>query len=218
MMTKSFPYLIYKYLILNGSVSLPGFGNLEIVRIHARNDFAQRTYYPPEYVFKFRNTSGSITSSFIKFLEKNNFGFDEVEENLKKFAKELKAHIQYEGKLDWAGIGTFSKLSEELYVFQEKIRSINLYSPVKYEHVIRENVQHTVLVGDIEQSNVQMEEYFESQKKNKGLSRWERGFIYLFVLASMALLYRFSKGNFSLFQPRIEKIAPAQPSKNYINN
>lgn len=215
MHTHSLPALVYKYLILNGSVSIPGFGNLEISRVPAKNDFIEKRCSAPEYIIRFRNTAGSITTSFIHFLERNHFLSDDINVSFQHFSKDIKSHIQLEGKLDWSGLGTFSKLSDDLYLFQEKVKSINFFQSVTYTHVLREKIEHNLLVGDSEQSNVQMEAFFDEQNRSVGIENWKKSFLYLFFVASLLLFYRFTKGNFTLFQHRIEKIVPALPTNTY---
>ncbi len=218
MQANSLPALIYKYLILNGSVSIPGFGNLEIIRSNSRNDFAQKTYYPSDYIIKFRNTAGTLTSAFVKFLERNHLISEDLETSFHHFAKDIKSHVQAEGKLEWAGLGTFTRLSEDLYVFQERVKTIGLFQPISYKHVLREKIEHNVLVGDNEHSNVQMEAYFEDQNRSVGLSFWKKSFLYLLLIAALCLFYRFTKGSFTIFQYRTEKLILSTPQETYIKH
>ena len=215
MYAHSLPALVYKYLILNGSVSIPGFGNLEISRSPSKNDFAEKEYSAPEYLIRFRNSSTALTSSFIRFLERNQLVTDNIENDFQVFSKDIKSHIRTEGKLDWGGLGTFTQLSDDFYVFQERVKSIRLFKIIPYKHVLREKIEHNVLVGDTEQSNIQMEAFFDEQNATPSMVGWKKSFLILLFIASLFLFYRFTKGNFTIFQHRIEKVFPAIPPKTY---
>ena len=60
---------IYRFLILNGSVNLPGLGSLEILHLPAINDLNKQQISSPSSVTKFRNDEFlSESIDLIKYL------------------------------------------------------------------------------------------------------------------------------------------------------
>ena len=99
--------ILYKYLILNGSMSIPDFGSFEVYTQHALNDFRRNKLLPPKQSIRFKK---EINQNFLPLVSYIQTKIDTTEDHivrlLRVFSDQLKKKIYAEEKVFWEGIGS----------------------------------------------------------------------------------------------------------------
>ena len=134
-----------RYLLQFHHVYIPQVGTIRLVQQPARLDVANKLLYPPYFTIQHAQ-EGWLTKHQLWYFG-NQLHFDDVatRNSLEDIGTQLKRSIEQQA-FDWHGIGTFS-LQDQRVQFQPH-QHPDLLQPVTAERVLRENVQHTVLVGD----------------------------------------------------------------------
>jgi hypothetical protein len=154
-----------------------------------RLDVADKLIYSPVYHTQYRREY-EVSDHQLHFLvnessEKENFGRE-----LFSFGEKLNGRIRI-SPFHWKGFGTLRYASSEIVFEPYEIR-LETLQPVPAQKVLRENVQHQMLVGDQQMTSQQISEVFlqvESKRSWVSVIGW-----ILFVLAIIAiLLFLYSK-------------------------
>ncbi len=160
--------LLYKYLVLNQHLSIPGVGSFDMVQVPARLDFINRSIQAPEPIVKFTNKTAIADKKFYAFVA-NETNISEVDaiKQLHEFAYQLKSDIQTSHEVTLPGMGILKKETGGHLSFESAPVLHDYFPSAVAERVIHENTEHTILVGDDEFSNIEMEELLEEQAKIK---------------------------------------------------
>lgn len=211
------PQVLYRYFSLNGNVHIPGLGHLNLCRIPAINDFIGKKILPFSYVIRFDRWEENIPEEQTAYIQKYT-GLDktQLEDQLRLLGEEMKSRLQQEGKIDWQGVGSFMLNENGEIVFHQKMNNTATHSDVRYKHVIREKVDHPVVVGEQETTLAEMEDYFEEKPKQRFFSGWRLGAAILLIVIVSALSFRFFIGNFSLFEPMYSPLTPIDPASTHV--
>jgi len=208
--------ILYKYLILNGSMSIPDFGSFEVYTHHALNDFPSKKLLPPKQSIRFKKEINQNFAPLIKYLQTRiNATEDHIVRLLSDFSAQLKKKIYTEEKVDWDGIGSLITSPNGEINILSKSDQADYYEEKGYKQVLRENNQHSVLVGDEEKTNTEMIEFFEVKKKENKFTSWIYMLIFMFILSIACLFMRLSMGNFSILDARHAPIKMSYPSNTY---
>ena len=208
--------ILYKYLILNGSMSIPDFGSFEVFTHHALNDFPSKKLLPPRQSIRFKK---EITHNFVPLINylqpRINATEDHIVRLLRDFSDQLKKKIYAEEQVDWDGIGSLITSPNGEINILTKADQADYYEEKGYKQVLRENYQHSVLVGDEEKTNTEMIEFFEEETKQNKFTSWTFISFYILILAMAFLFMRMSMGNFSIMDARHAPIKMTYPSNTY---
>jgi len=208
--------ILYKYLILNGSMSIPDFGSFEVYTHHALNDFPSQKLLPPKQSIRFKKEINQNFAPLINYLQTRiNATEDHILRLLSDFSDQLKKKIYTEEKVDWDGIGSLITSPNGEINILSKLDQADYYAEKGYKHVLRENNQHAVLVGDEEKTNTEMIEFFEVKKKENIFSSWINMLIFMLILSMAFFFIRLSMGNFSILDGRHAPIKMTYPSNTY---
>ncbi len=211
------PQVLYRYFSLNGNVHIPGLGHLNLCRIPAINDFIGKKILPFSYVIRFDRWEDSIPAEQIAYIQKyTGLEKSQLEDQLRNLGEEMKLRLHQEGKIDWQGVGSFMLNENGEIVFHQKMNNTATHSDVRYKHIIREKVDHPVVVGEQETTLAEMEDYFEEKPKQRFFSGWRLGAAILLILIVSALSFRFFIGNFNLFEPMYSPINPIDPVSTHL--
>ena len=216
MLAYPIPTIIYKFLLLNGSVAIPDFGVFELKHTPAGNDFTLKTIQPPQYTIRFaKHINGnpisliSYISSIAKVTE------DHAIQLLNDFSVHLRKKIATDKKAEWLGLGLITESSDGVVEFQPKLHSSDYFTGIHYQHVLRHHNNHQVKVGEEEKTKVEMDAFFEDQKKGYQLVSWKMTAIYLLMLSIIILFFRFTISNYTIMEPRWNPIKASIPAASY---
>lgn len=210
------PSLLYRYFSLNGKVSIPGLGDLSMVRVPAVIDFSTKQLFPPYQVLKFKTNNTDSTpeqSSYIARLSGMNNEL--VDNELKVLGDSLRARLMAERKLEWMDVGSFSVSDDGEIGFVPKTVTTDFFLPVQFTHVLRPDAEHTIKVGEDEKTNTDMEVFFEDQRANAGKSKWQKAALVLVLIALMLIGIRFMFGSFDLRESRYNPLKFITPKATY---
>lgn len=142
--------LLIKYLVQNGRVCIPHIGTIEIVQEVPRLDIADQVLTPPCYKTVF-SEQDIIPEHQLQYISSTN---NSPKKELLSFGEKLRARVHDE-PVNLNGLGKLRYASNSI-VFEPESIHLSSLQPVAAQKVIRENVQHNVLVGDREMDSHQM--------------------------------------------------------------
>ncbi|MDP9229764.1 MAG: hypothetical protein M3O67_03705 [Bacteroidota bacterium] len=185
--------VLYQYLIQHKQVSLPGIGTFLLNRKTAQADFANKLFLPPSYSFVLdRNKDTPKKKLFIWLSAVLNISEWDAIKKVNDFSFELKNQVNAGNDIKWKGIGVFRKglagdikFESEQLVFEQ---------PVPGEKIIRENAEHTMMVGEWERTSTEMTELLAQPGKETKRSYWLTGAIIIGILIIFLVLYFFEHG------------------------
>lgn len=210
------PNLLYRYFSQTGEVTIPNIGNLVSIKRHSINDFVSRELRPVAEAVNFNPDALAIKQQQYEYLEKQ-LGSEsgQVREALVLLGEELHQKLHVEKKLEWMGVGSFFVDESGKIQFQPKTKHVEMYKPIHYQHVIRKDAVYEMRVGEENKSTIEMETFFEDQKKSIVDNQWKIGALILVGVIIVSIFVRYSKGNFSLLDGRYNKIEFKAVDKTY---
>ena len=216
MQSHPIPTIIYKFLLLNGSVAIPDFGVFELMHTPAGNDFTQKTILPPQYTIRFAKDINGNPISLISYISSiAKVTEDHAIQLLNDFSLHLRKKIATDKKAEWLGLGLITESSDGVVEFQPKLHSSDYFTGIHYQHVLRQHNNHQVKVGEEEKTKVEMEAFFEDQKKGYQLVSWKMTAIYLLMLSVIILFFRFTISNYTILEARWNPIKASIPAASY---
>jgi predicted nucleic acid-binding Zn ribbon protein len=150
-------------------------------------DVADKRISSPVYITQYKKTD-EVPDHQFRFLSNGRGENDSFMEELFSFGEKLKRKIQ-NSPFHWKGFGTLRFSSNELLFEPDNIELDGL-QPVPAQKVLRENVQHNMLVGDQEMTSQQVTEVLnkvESKRPWFMVLGWI--VLILAVIAIIILLY-----------------------------
>lgn len=167
------------YLLQFHRVSIPFIGTIELLPQPARLDVVDKVIYPPYYTPSYLQDE-RISRHQLYFLSSElQADLQSTEQFLEKMGRELSDRIK-NAPFVWNGIGTFTYVNNQ-FTFEPQPASTPL-PPVPAERVLREHVQHSVLVGDQVVLSEAYPELEERPLKNYST-------LILWIVAALALLF-----------------------------
>jgi Bacterial DNA-binding protein len=187
--------LLKEFTALHHQIYLPGIGKIALEKSPARADFSDKMFYPPKDEWKFFEGSYSNDDSLIYFISgKKNISIAGAMEVLENFCSSIKSAIKNSEEIKIPGIGILKKDSSGSLQLETVIRDTLLLKPVIAERVIRKDSEHTILVGDTEKTNFQMNELLHSGELAVNAKWWAWAGA-LFVFTAGLIAYNFSQNN-----------------------
>jgi hypothetical protein len=138
--------LLTKYLVQYKRVSIPHIGTFEIVQQSPQLLIADKTISGPVFITRYVNND-RVTEHQVRFIAScEKTAKETLQEELSLFGQNLKSRIE-QSPFRWNGFGTLRYAASGLVFDAQNIEFDSLkYVPAK--KVVRENAQHTILVGD----------------------------------------------------------------------
>jgi hypothetical protein len=182
--------LLYKYLMLNDQVCIPGVGRFLKQRQAAAFNFSNKVFEPPIYTISFREEPVSADKKFYAFVSKEQ-GIEEVDavRKFNDFAYEFKHHLTHHNQTQLPGFGLMKRNAAGEIVFEEASLVNNYFPSTAAERIVRENSEHQILVGDTERTNAQMQVLLDDGSEPSVKKRWWIGAAVLALLAIAAIVY-----------------------------
>jgi len=173
------------YLFLHRSISIPGLGTIYLETLPASADVADRTILPPLYQFRFDKYFDAPDREFFSFLatQRNSLDFEAIKW-YNEFSTDLRNRIRTEDEVQWDGVGILKKDEAGNTIF-ETIGDKGIFmAPTPALRVNRHNASHTLLVGDQEKTNFEMNEWLHDEATHRRKRSW---WIIALILAVIAL-------------------------------
>lgn len=186
------------YLFQHRSISIPGLGTIYLETFSANADVADRTILPPAYRFRFDKYFDAPDREFFSYIasQENILDYEAIK-LYNEFSFDLRNRIRSEEKVSWDGVGILKKDDTGNILFEQVPEKDHFMLPTPAMRVNRQNAQHTLLVGDQERTNVEMNEWLtEDAAAGKKRSWWIIALI-LAILALAILGWHFSSNGWS---------------------
>lgn len=146
--------LFTKYLVQYGRVCIPHIGTFELETQPPRHDIADKRFMPPTFVTRYSRLEKLSAHQSSYFAFSNHSSREKMEDEIASFGAQLKNKIR-QAPFQWNGLGTLRLQSSEI-LFEPAGIKLSSLNPVPAHKVIRENVQHQVLVGDHQMTSQQV--------------------------------------------------------------
>ena len=172
--------LLAKYLHQYKQLHLPGIGSFEVVEQPARLEYADRLIYPPHAEIRYSET-GTLNEAQLDFLEEE-LGVNRymVERQLLQFVQDFKQKLHVQS-FTWHGLGNLSFRQNRLEFQPEQLSNL---TPIEAHKVIRENAQHTVLIGEQEVQSGDVPGYLHGAGRKRSI------FVLIgWILLALAILF-----------------------------
>lgn len=206
------PTYLLRYFNQRGSVTVPGLGKLVNHRTASFIDVANRRISPPSEHLHFQEGDQQISDHELHYLTRiMGVNEDDLRKNLTLISEQILEKLSSEKKLEWMGIGSFVIDEDGKIGFNPKQQHLEIFRSIPYTHVIRENTQHEILVGDEQRYTHEMEEYFEEQRHEKKEKRWRTAALVLISIGLALLLARYMLGSYSVFEGRYSAFSAKEP-------
>jgi nucleoid DNA-binding protein len=176
---------IHKYFALHKTVSLPGIGSFTVETQNAKLDFIEKTLRAPVYNIRY-NKYDKADENFYLFLSKET-GVDETDAygNFNNFLQQLKDELERERVVILEGIGTLTKNALGYsFVASETVQKY--FPDLHAERIIREDAQHTVMVGERERTSAEMHKHFQNRDVKE--EKWMVSALILGVIGVAAIV------------------------------
>lgn len=147
--------IIASSLFQKKTCRLPGIGKLELVSTPAEYDFPNRQIKAPGQTILFVSSSSAE-------------GFNEFS----AISSMMKDELKRKGRVEVTGLGIFTTDENEEIQFEPVSVPSELLQPVKAEKVIHKDAAHSILVGDKETTNVEMNEYYSEGENAGSKNKW----------------------------------------------
>lgn len=153
--------LLSKYLLQYKRVCIPHVGTFELVQASPKLNVAEKILTPPSFQTRYLN---------LEVIPQHQFDFlsGVSKEELMLFGEKLKTKIQQSG-FYWNGFGRLSFVSSEIK-FESQPLNVDALQNIAAEKVLRENVQHNMLVGDKEMTSQQVTDALTKTVSKKPVS------------------------------------------------
>jgi hypothetical protein len=186
---------LHHYFFQYKTLGIPGVGTLQLVHQPAMLDVVNQQLLPPRQKIKFSRQVNVGAHQLQVLAYAFNNDKELVQEELTRFGEALRSRLQ-EQPFSWHGVGRL-ELEGAYIQFQPQTGDAPFLEPVAAQRVLRENAQHTVLVGDTERylSAGEYQAALEEDKPRRSLVVLIGWIIALFALAFIGYHIYISKGN-----------------------
>ena len=160
---------LHRYFILHRKLNLPGIGNFILERKPAEADFVNKCIHPPVYSVSLQLEEDKAPHKFYTWIAAA-FNISENEAVIKfnEFLYEMKNKINSGTAIEWSGFGVLKKgLGGGINFTGQAIESVEKAVPA--QKIIRENAEHSVLVGERERTSAEMSEFLNQPDAKRSL-------------------------------------------------
>jgi hypothetical protein len=194
------------YFLQFHQVHIPSIGTIRLVQRPASLDVAAKIIHPPQFEMRF-SEDGWLTRHQLWYCG-SQLHLDEeaARQSLEDLGEELKKTIERDPFV-WNGIGTLSYGQEKLHF--EPYTHQTFLQPVAAERVLRQHVQHSVLVGDqvvLSDGHVTEAETQERHRKWSQIAGWS-----IVILALLFILFYFYQHQFNVMASGLRQNTTAPP-------
>lgn len=185
--------LLTKYLLQYRRLSIPNVGTFELVQQPAEFNVVDKLVLPPKFLLNW-NHNDSLPEHQLSYLAASvKTDKEAVRDELEQFGKKFKTKVERE-TFSWKGIGTLKKDNDTVVIEKEWLQADGL-DAVPAHRILRENVEHSMLVGDQQMTSQEVTDSLTTSDKKRSyvvIIGW-----ILFILALLAIVFLLYKNGFN---------------------
>jgi hypothetical protein len=207
---------LYLFLLKNQEIAIPGIGTVVLETKPATADFASRYFLPPLYQFSFRPAAATVSKQMYASLAATT-GISERDAVMKlnDLAFEWKKILESGREVEWEKVGHFKKVLGGEIRFEPHPPATEFMKGVHAEKMIRQNAEHTMLVGEQEMTSTAMTDMLSLEPAVKSHPWWAWPLAILILLCLFLGWYFSEYGLHVLSSGSQSKISPADAPASY---
>ncbi len=126
--------ILFKYLLINRQVSIPGIGDFRLVQQNAKIDYAAQVVHAPCTAIQFANKSATADKNFFRFASAE-LGVEDWDTIRKfhDFSFKLKNKLDTEMEVDLPGMGVLTKDQTGKIAFKAKKFATEFFPSISFE-------------------------------------------------------------------------------------
>ncbi len=179
--------VLTSYLLEFKKLCIPGLGSFEVVHQAAELDIADKRILPPQYMVKYNSIEKLSDHQLNYIAARTDMHFVSVPVELEKIADRMK--VAAAKGFQWNGIG-YLKLDHNQLQFENALSLNDAFTAVPAHKVLRENVEHTRLVGDREITAAPGEEKVAEKRSVVMVLGW----LLLLIVAGVIIYFLYRTG------------------------
>jgi nucleoid DNA-binding protein len=178
--------LLYKYLILNKQVTLPGLGIFYIQRQPAKHDYVNSVFVSPALHINFNASSDLPDKNFYQFVSKER-GLNEVEavKSLNSFADKLNQQVKANKTVELPGMGMLKINAAGQLTFEPADILAVYFPPIKGASFLDEKSQN--VTPEKAATNTSKETISFQELSQEEVSRKSYWWVYAIILALLGI-------------------------------
>jgi hypothetical protein len=184
--------LLTKYLLQYRRLSIPYVGTFELVPQSPQFNVVDKLMLPPAYQLNWSNNDFLPEHQLSYLASSVQVDREKLREELEQFGRKFKTKVEKEA-FTWNGIGTIRKDNSSLDIENEML-NIDGLEAVSANRVMRENAEHSMLVGDRQMTSHQVAHGLGRDRKKSYIVLI--GWI-LFILTLIAIIFLLYKNGFN---------------------
>ena len=198
-----------RFLIKYRKLVLPGVGTIALHLRPSNSEIANRQFSPPAYFFALEKQDEIPKGKLFSWLA-SHFSITESEAVIRfnEFIFDLTRKLKEGREIYWEKVGSFQKELTGEIKFIGVSEELPWLENVPGQKIIRENVEHRMLVGEVEKTSTEMNKLLNSDSTEKKYQWWVLPaavavaiFIFLGWYFSEHGMTGTSTGNHSKFSP-----------------
>ncbi len=190
--------LIASYLVQKKECKLPGLGSLSLASQSASLDIANKEFIAPKNEIQFLPGDAHIENEFVNYVAmRYHIPAEDAAGEVYKWCLAAKEKLENGEPVDVGYAGTFT-MNGDGNISLENVKQFPLFGNVNAERVVHQNQHHSVLVGDKETTNEEMNHFYKSSGVPLNIKeKWKFNALILAGLAIILLLFYFIFNGFS---------------------
>jgi nucleoid DNA-binding protein len=179
--------LLYKYLIINKQVALPGVGVFYIQRQPAKHDYTNKVFVSPALQINFNASTALPDKKFYEFMSKEK-GMDEAEavKSLYAFANRITQEVKADKTVELPGFGMLRRNGSGQLTFQREDILTTYFPPTGVDGVLREKAEVKTYEKDAAKTAAKKAEPLEEAKEDE-VSQKSYWWVYAIILALIGI-------------------------------
>jgi len=157
--------LLYRFLVRNKRIDLPGIGAIVLQIRPAESQFVNQSFLPPRYYAALEKEKQTTPAKLFSWLAASyNSTEADAADKFNDFILQWRTQLDAGRKVVWSRVGTFQKQDGGEIKFETNSEGIPWLEQTLAKKVIRENAEHSMLVGETEKTSVQMTELLSNPR------------------------------------------------------
>jgi len=164
---------LYRFLIKHKKLVLPGIGTIALHVRSSISELADRHFSPPRHFFILEKGDEIPKGKLFSWLA-SHFSITDSEAvmHFNEFVFDLTRKLKEGKEIHWQKVGSFQKELTGDIQFTSAKEELLWLENVPGQKIIRENVEHRMLVGEVEKTSTQMNELLNSVTIERKYQWW----------------------------------------------